>query len=107
MAGTLTPQLLDEKLDENGTCFNDAATAVGYGGKSHKVGQQMHQYTHSLHADVLNASKITIPVFKTVRSSLFLARSEFCLALYSVMDVQKYITHQCLGNMCIHDKNVV
>ena len=37
MAGTLTAHLLDEKLDENGTSFKDAATAVGYGGKSHQV----------------------------------------------------------------------
>jgi hypothetical protein len=37
MAGTLTPQLLDEKVDENGTSFKDAATAVGYGGNSHQV----------------------------------------------------------------------
>lgn len=36
MAGTLTAHLLDEKLDENGTSFKDAATAVGYGGKSHQ-----------------------------------------------------------------------
>ncbi len=37
MAGTLSPQLLDEKLDENATSFKDAATAVGYGGNSHQV----------------------------------------------------------------------
>ena len=37
MSGSLTPQLLDEKLDENGTSFKDAAAAVGYGGKSHQV----------------------------------------------------------------------
>lgn len=37
MAGTLTAQLLDEKLDENATSFKDAATAVGYGGNSHQV----------------------------------------------------------------------
>ncbi|DBA83387.1 TPA: hypothetical protein ACH3X2_006532 [Trebouxia sp. C0005] len=36
MAGTLSPQLLDEKLDENATSFKDAATAVGYGGNSHQ-----------------------------------------------------------------------
>lgn len=36
MAGTLTPELLDEKLDENGTSFRKAATAVGYGGNSHQ-----------------------------------------------------------------------
>ena len=38
MAGTLTPGLLDEKVDENGTCFKDAAASAGYGGKSHQVG---------------------------------------------------------------------
>ena len=38
MAGTLTPGLLDEKLDENGTSFKDAAASAGYGGKSHQVG---------------------------------------------------------------------
>ena len=37
MAGTLTPGLLDEKVDENGTCFKDAAASAGYGGKSHQV----------------------------------------------------------------------
>jgi len=37
MAGTLTAQLLDEKLDENATSFKDAATAVKYGGNSHQV----------------------------------------------------------------------
>ncbi|DBA99429.1 TPA: hypothetical protein ACH3X3_012024 [Trebouxia sp. C0006] len=36
MAGTLTAQLLDEKLDENATSFKDAATAVKYGGNSHQ-----------------------------------------------------------------------
>ena len=37
MAGTLTPALLDEKTDENGTCFKDAAASAGYSGKSHQV----------------------------------------------------------------------
>ena len=37
MAGTLTPGLLDEKVDENGTCFKDAAASAGYRGKSHGV----------------------------------------------------------------------
>lgn len=37
MAGTLTAGLLDEKVDENGTCFKDAAASAGYGGKSHQV----------------------------------------------------------------------
>lgn len=36
MAGTLTAGLLDEKVDENGTCFRDAAASAGYGGKSHQ-----------------------------------------------------------------------
>lgn len=36
MAGVLTPQLLDEKVDINGTAFLEAANKAGYGGKSHK-----------------------------------------------------------------------
>ena len=37
MAGTMTPEFLEGKLDANGTTFQAAANAVGYGGKSHKV----------------------------------------------------------------------
>lgn len=37
MTGTLTPALLDEKTDENGTCFKDAAASAGYSSKSHQV----------------------------------------------------------------------
>ncbi|KAK9812597.1 hypothetical protein WJX72_000194 [[Myrmecia] bisecta] len=36
MAGTLTAKVLDEKVDVNGTTFQEAATAAGYGGKSHE-----------------------------------------------------------------------
>lgn len=37
MAGTMTPDFLEGKVDANGTTFQEAATAVGYGGSSHKV----------------------------------------------------------------------
>lgn len=37
MAGTLTPELLDAKLDVNGSSFKDAANKAGYGGSSHKA----------------------------------------------------------------------
>ena len=37
MAGTMTPEFLEGKVDINGTTFQEAAAAVGYGGKSHKV----------------------------------------------------------------------
>lgn len=37
MAGELTAALLDEKLDVNGTSFQAASTAAGYGGASHQV----------------------------------------------------------------------
>ena len=37
MCGQLTPAILDKNLDENGTSFQAAATAAGYGGASHKV----------------------------------------------------------------------
>ena len=37
MAGALTPQLLDEKVDVNGTTFLEAANAAGYGGTSHQA----------------------------------------------------------------------
>lgn len=37
MAGELTAELLDEKLDVNGTSFQAASTAAGYGGASHQV----------------------------------------------------------------------
>eukprot|EP00878_Enallax_costatus_P013387 GHUV01013998.1.p1 GENE.GHUV01013998.1~~GHUV01013998.1.p1 ORF type:complete len:368 (+),score=58.17 GHUV01013998.1:286-1389(+) len=36
MAGALTADTLDKKLDENGTSFLEAANAAGYGGSSHK-----------------------------------------------------------------------
>ncbi|CAL8463817.1 g3351 [Coccomyxa elongata] len=36
MAGELTAALLDEKLDVNGTSFQAASTAAGYGGASHQ-----------------------------------------------------------------------
>ena len=38
MAGTMTPEFLEGKVDINGTTFQEAAAAVGYGAKSHKVG---------------------------------------------------------------------
>lgn len=37
MAGTLTPEVLDARPDENGTLFKDAAQHAGYGASSHKV----------------------------------------------------------------------
>lgn len=37
MAGQLTAAMLDEKLDANGTSFEEASTAAGYGGASHEV----------------------------------------------------------------------
>ena len=37
MAGALTPQLLDEKVDVNGTTFLEAANAASYGGTSHQA----------------------------------------------------------------------
>ena len=37
MAGTMKPELLDEKKDVNGTTFEEAANSAGYGGASHKV----------------------------------------------------------------------
>ena len=37
MAGTMKPELLDEKRDVNGTTFKEAAKLAGYGGSSHKV----------------------------------------------------------------------
>lgn len=37
MAGTMTPEFLEGKVDANGTTFQEAANAVGYGGESHKV----------------------------------------------------------------------
>lgn len=46
MAGTLTAGLLDEKVDENGTCFRDAAASAGYGGKSHQVWSTQSQLFH-------------------------------------------------------------
>jgi hypothetical protein len=38
MVGALTAKTLDEKVDVNGTSFQQASSAVGYGGKSHEVG---------------------------------------------------------------------
>jgi len=35
LAGALPPEVLDSKLDENGTSFVEAANAVGYGGSDH------------------------------------------------------------------------
>ena len=37
MVGALTAKTLDEKVDVNGTSFQQASSAVGYGGKSHEV----------------------------------------------------------------------
>jgi hypothetical protein len=42
MAGTMTAALLDEKVDVNGTSFQEASTAAGYGGASHEVCYCMH-----------------------------------------------------------------
>lgn len=44
MAGTLTAGLLDQKVDENGTCFKDAAASAGYGGKSHQVSSSLSHF---------------------------------------------------------------
>ena len=37
----MTAEFLEGKPDVNGTTFQEAATAVGYGGKSHKVSVQL------------------------------------------------------------------
>jgi hypothetical protein len=37
MVGALKAKTLDEKVDVNGTSFQQASSAVGYGGKSHEV----------------------------------------------------------------------
>jgi hypothetical protein len=37
MAGVLTVAQLDEKLDINGSSFQEASTAAGHGGASHQV----------------------------------------------------------------------
>ncbi|KAF6265214.1 hypothetical protein COO60DRAFT_1689649 [Scenedesmus sp. NREL 46B-D3] len=37
LAGALAADTLDVKLDENGTSFQEAANAVGYGGESHRA----------------------------------------------------------------------
>ena len=37
MVGALTAKTLDEKVDVNGTSFQQASNAVGYGAKSHEV----------------------------------------------------------------------
>ncbi|KAK9819221.1 hypothetical protein WJX74_007312 [Apatococcus lobatus] len=37
MAGTLTPEVLDARPDENGTLFKHAAQQAGYGASSHKA----------------------------------------------------------------------
>ena len=37
MAGALNASTLDEKLDANGTSFQEAAAAAGYGAESHQV----------------------------------------------------------------------
>ncbi|KAF6252617.1 N-carbamyl-L-amino acid amidohydrolase [Scenedesmus sp. NREL 46B-D3] len=37
LAGALAADTLDVKLDENGTSFQEAANAVGYGGESHQA----------------------------------------------------------------------
>lgn len=34
----MTAKTLDEKVDVNGTSFQQASSAVGYGGRSHEVG---------------------------------------------------------------------
>lgn len=36
----MSPEFLEGKVDANGTTFQEAATAVGYGGSSHKASQQ-------------------------------------------------------------------